>query len=143
MAERNRAGRARAGGAAAANPNSEYRTAPSAGHQTMKPTKSKHDTSLMQGAAGLGSSTRTMQAKQPGHAEKGEKDVQGELKIKFTDCAKQPDMTQAFMKDPPPGKPEQFVTTVEFAMAYGETQNFSQPIFSGFFSFLCTFRRRS
>jgi len=33
------------------------------------------------------------------------------------------------------------LTTVEFAMAYGETQNFSQPIFSGFFSFLCTFKK--
>ena len=34
------------------------------------------------------------------------------------------------------------MTTVEFAMAYGETQNFSIPIFSGFFSFLCTFKRK-
>ena len=50
---------------------------------------------------GLGMSTRTT------NKLAGEKqDVQGELKIKFTDSAKQPDMTQPFNKEPVPGKTE-------------------------------------
>ena len=32
---------------------------------------------------------------------------------------------------------------VNFAMASGETQNFSMPIYSGTFSYKCTFMQRS
>ena len=71
----------------------------------------------------LDQSSRTV--KQHTHTPGEKSDAQGELKIKFTDCAKQPDITQSFIRDVQPGKSEQFQTNVEFAMAYGETQNFS------------------
>ena len=61
---------------------------------------------MMQKANALGSSTRTTAKHSGNHGDKG--DAQGELKIKFTDCAKQPDITLPFAKDPQPGKQEQF-----------------------------------
>ena len=45
-------------------------------------------------------------------------------------------------KDPGPGKSEAVEIKVNFAMAYGDTQNFSLPIYSGNFAFKCTFSRK-
>ena len=46
-------------------------------------------------------------------------------------------------KDPTNGKSEAVEIKVNFSMAYGETQNFSQPIYSGIFAFKCTFSKKN
>ena len=45
-------------------------------------------------------------------------------------------------KDPGKDKSEAVEIKVNFAMAYGDTQNFSLPIYSGNFAFKCTFSKK-
>ena len=45
-------------------------------------------------------------------------------------------------KEPQSSKGEAFEIKVNFAMAYGDTQNFSQPIYSGNFSYICAFSKK-
>ena len=66
---------------------------------------------------------------------------QGEIRIKYTDSAKALPSENAipFYRDPGPNKSDTIEIKVNFAMAYGNTQNFSQPIYSGIFAYKCTF----
>ena len=72
------------------------------------------------------------------------KNDQGEIRIKYTDSAKLEtnQQVQLLHKDPGPNKSEAVEIKVNFAMAYGDTQNFSLPIYSGNFAFKCTFSRK-
>ena len=88
------------------------------------------------GNRGLDSSARDKMGK-------GSSD-QGEIRIKYTDSAKflPTETPQLLFKDPGQGKSEAVEIKVNFSMAYGETQNFSQPIYSGIFAFKCTFSKK-
>ena len=85
------------------------------------------------------------QSKQLGASSRNTKvNEQGEIRIKFTDTSKMlPSETiTCLYKDPGPNRSEAIEVKVNFAMAYGETQNFSIPIYSGNFAYKCTFSRR-
>ena len=72
------------------------------------------------------------------------KNDQGEIRIKYTDSAKTEtnQNVQMLFKDPGQGRSEAVEIKVNFAMAYGDTQNFSLPIYSGNFAFKCTFSKK-
>ena len=81
---------------------------------------------------GLEASTRMGQESKHGD--------QGEIRIKFTDMAKAlpSENVVPLYRNPGQGK-EQIEIKVNFAMAYGMTQNFSMSIYSGVIVFRCTF----
>lgn len=66
---------------------------------------------------------------------------QGEIRIKYTDMAKAlpSENVVPLYRNPGSAGKEQIEIKVNFAMAYGMTQNFSQPIYSGVIVFRCTF----
>ena len=68
----------------------------------------------------------------------------GEVRIKYTDCSKarETDNVQQLWRDPGLNRTEAVEIKVGFAMASGETQNFSVPIYSGTFSFKCIFSNK-
>lgn len=68
----------------------------------------------------------------------------GEVRIKYTDSSKTAmgGDVQMLWREPGTNRTESLEIKVGFAMASGETQNFSVPIYSGTFSYRCTFSGR-
>ena len=72
----------------------------------------------------------------------GKQENLGEVRIKYTDCSKVAtggEQTQLWREPGSLNRNENVEILVNFAMASGETQNFSMPIYSGTFSYKCTF----
>ena len=94
----------------------------------------------MQFSDSLGGNSKSNQMAQSSRG----KNEQGEIRIKFTDTSKMSasETVTLLYKDPGPNRSEAIEVKVNFAMAYGETQNFSIPIYSGNFAYKCTFSRK-
>ena len=66
-----------------------------------------------------------------------------QLKINFAGSAKQTEKSKPLYQDQAGGgKQANVQINVDFAMAIGETPNFSQPTYSGVFEFYCDFEKQ-